>query len=104
MHSQKFSTEGRDTVTHGENTCVERGRSPVELEDFGPDVWNPRGIKILGTPVGSQEFISEVCEEQLQQEGVCGRQFLGGQPAAPDLATLQRFQCGWEDLGLRVAI
>ena len=56
------------------------GVRPVNLEDLGPDVWNPRGIKILGTPVGSQEFIQEVCDERLvaTREGV-----VGGNPLCP---------------------
>ena len=58
---------------------------PANLEDLGPDVWNPRGIKILGTPIGSQEFIQEVCEERLQREGV-----VGGIPWVP--------QCAWQVL------
>ena len=24
---------------------------PVEMVEFGPDVWNPEGVKVLGTPV-----------------------------------------------------
>ena len=62
------------------------GVRPVNLEDLGPDVWNPRGIKILGTPVGYQEFIQEVCEERLQQE----RELWEAIPWVPDL------QCAWQ--------
>ena len=64
------------------------GVRPVNLEDLVPDVWNPRGIKILGTPVGSQEFIQEVCEERLQQE----RELWEAIPWVPDL------QCAWQVL------
>ena len=64
------------------------GVRSVNLEDLGPDVWNPRRIKILGTPVGSQEFIQEVCEERLQQE----RELWEAIPWVPDL------QCAWQVL------
>ena len=38
---------------------------PVDMEDLGPDVWNPEGIKILGTPVGYPEFLSTFVEQRL---------------------------------------
>ena len=33
---------------------------PVGMADLGPDVWNPEGVKVLGTPVRSRVFVHEV--------------------------------------------
>ena len=33
---------------------------PPHMEDFGPEVWNEEGVKILGTPIGSDRFIETV--------------------------------------------
>ena len=70
MHSLKFC-RGRPgySYTRRKHVCGTLRESVLfNLADLGPDVWNPRGIKILGTPVGSQKFIPEVCKERLQQE------------------------------------
>ena len=31
-------------------------------------IWSPRGVKILGTPIGSQEFVRSLGVEWLQEE------------------------------------
>ena len=33
------------------------GTCPPDVADLGEEVWNPAGIKILGTPIGSPEFV-----------------------------------------------
>ena len=38
------------------------------LDDLGPDAWNEEGIKILGTPVGSHQFVSEVSNARVEEE------------------------------------
>ena len=62
------------------------GERPVDLEDLGPDVWNPEGIKILGTPVGHPEFLSTFVEQRLVEE----RKLWDAIPSVPDL------QCAWQ--------
>ena len=42
---------------------------PVDIEDSGPAVWNEEGVKISGTPVGSDRFIEVVTEERPGEEG-----------------------------------
>ena len=42
--------QGKTRVWNREGTC------PAELEDLGEEVWSPRGVKILGTPIGSQRI------------------------------------------------
>ena len=76
---RSFAPEGWDTVAHGENTCVERCGSPVNLDGR----LGPRCVEF-----GSQEFIQEVCEERLQQE----RDLWEAIPWVPD------FQCAWQVL------
>ena len=62
------------------------GERPVDIEDLGPDVWNPEGIKILGTPVGHPEFVSTFVEQRLVEE----RKLWDAIPSVPDL------QCAWQ--------
>ena len=35
----------------------ENGECPEEFAELGPEVWSPEGVKILGTPAGSGEFV-----------------------------------------------
>ena len=35
------------------------GARPPNMDDVGPDLWNPDGIKILGTPVGHDVCVEE---------------------------------------------
>ena len=38
------------------------------MAELGPDVWNPEGVKVLGTPVGSRAFVDEVINKRLREE------------------------------------
>ena len=44
------------------------GMRPPHVEDLGPEVWNEEGVKILGTPIGSDRFNEAVTEERLTEE------------------------------------
>ena len=44
------------------------GVRPPHMEDLGPEVWNVEGVKILGTPIGSDRFIEAVTEERVTEE------------------------------------
>ena len=44
------------------------GVRPPHMEVLGPEVWNEEGVKILGTPIGSDRFIEAVTEERLTEE------------------------------------
>ena len=41
---------------------------PDGVVDLYPEVWSPSGAKILGTLVGSPEFVSNLIEERLDEE------------------------------------
>ena len=38
------------------------------MVELGPEVWNPEGVKVLGTPVGSTRFVEEVVNKRLEEE------------------------------------
>ena len=59
---------------------------PADLADLGLNVWNPLGIKILGTPVGHYEFVANFLAEQLAEE----QRLWDAIPFIPHL------QCSWQ--------
>ena len=61
---------------------------PPNVVDLGAEVWNPEGIKILGTPVGSRQFVHEKVMERVEEE--C--RLWEAIPHVPDL------QCAWQIL------
>ena len=44
------------------------GLCPDEMQQLVPAVWSPCGIKILGAPVGSLEFVARLAQERLDEE------------------------------------
>ena len=61
------------------------GLYPQDMEELGPEVWSPRGVKVPGTPVGSDEFVKEVSDARLEEE----HKLWNAIPWIPDL------QCAW---------
>ena len=41
---------------------------PKRVAELGFDVWNPHSAKILGTPVGSGDFVARLATERLAEE------------------------------------
>ena len=64
------------------------GTVPDNVEELGPAVWQPRGITVLGTPIGSPEYTAERVERKLADERLLWEII----PAVPDL------QCAWQIL------
>ena len=64
------------------------GICPPNVGDLGPEVWNAEGIKILGTPVGSDALVQVASEDRLEEE----RRLWEAIPWVPDV------QCGWQIL------
>ena len=64
------------------------GTMPDNVEELGPDVWLPRGITVLGTPIGSVEYTTEKVERRLAEERLLWESI----SAVPDL------QCAWQIL------
>ena len=56
------------------------------MEDMGPEVWNPQGLKVLATPVGTWQFHEAASQERLAEE----EDFWRCIPWVPDL------QCAWQ--------
>ena len=46
------------------------------MREMGPEVWSPAGLKILGTPVGSAEFVESVIRDRFGE----GTRSLAGHP------------------------
>ena len=66
--------------------CNKSGISPPNVEGLGQQVWSCEGIKVLGTPVGTDEFMSDVVIERARAG--CGRP-LGGCPICTLLSNVQ---------------
>ena len=60
------------------------GTRPADLEDLGPE----EGIKILGTPIGSDQFVADVAQARLEEE----RRLWEAISWVPDT------QCAWQIL------
>ena len=63
------------------------GECPERVEELGPDVWNPQGVKILGTPMGSGDIVARLATDRLAEEKMW--EAVGW---VPDL------QCAWQML------
>ena len=63
----------------GDESAEERAKRVVR------DAWSPTGVKVLGSPIGSAEFIVQLCNERTDEERV----LLDAIPHVPDL------QCAW---------
>ena len=59
---------------------------PEGLAELGPEVWSSEGLKVLGSPVGTPEYIQEAAQERLAVEADFWRKI----PWVPDL------QCAWQ--------
>ena len=64
------------------------GLCPDEMQQLVPAVWSPCGIKILGAPVGSNEFVAKLAQERLDEQ----EKLWNAIPWVPDL------QCAWQIL------
>ena len=69
------------------------GAAPPNIQDLeeqaartGDQVWNPDGIVVLGTPIGSDTFVQAQVSERLDNEAT----FLDQLPGLPDV------QCAWQ--------
>ena len=53
------------TQSHGKTRVWNRvGVCPFDVAELGDEVWSFRGVKILGTPVGSPEFVHAFAMER----------------------------------------
>ena len=61
---------------------------PEDVHILGPEAWQPEGIVVLGTPLGSAQFVSGKLQARVEEE----RRLWEAIPTVPDL------QCGWQIL------
>ena len=71
---------------HNGKTRTWNGEVPERMPEMGPEVWSPAGLKILGTPVGSAEFVESAIRDRLEKE----RDLWQAIPKVHDL------QCAWQ--------
>ena len=62
--------------------------SPRTWKTMGPDVWQLESITVLGTPIGSPQYIEDKMDERISKE----REWWMAIPTIPDL------QCTWQFL------
>ena len=89
MLARELSEHAGIQLNEGKTRVWNRaGVRPTHMEDLGPEVWNEEGVKILGTPIGSDRFIEAVTEERLTE----GRRLWDALAWVPDL------QSAWQIL------
>ena len=64
------------------------GVQPADVALSGPDVWEPQGVMVLGTPIGSPQFTADRLQTRIEEE----RRLWEAIPYVSDL------QCGWQIL------
>ena len=71
--------DGAGIRLHAGKTRVwnKAGICPPNMGDLRPEVWNAEGIKILGTPVGSDAFVQAASEDRLEEERRVGGHSMG---------------------------
>ena len=62
------------------------GIRPPDIDDLGEEVWSPDGVKVLGSPIGTEAFIQSFTDRRLEEE----RRLWNEIPSVPDL------QCAWQ--------
>ena len=43
------------------------GVMPPGMEELGPESWSPGGVEVIGTPVGSDEFVQQFVDQRLSE-------------------------------------
>ena len=52
------------------------------MQELGPEAWQPQGLKVLGTPIGTPEFVSQKMNDRIEDE----RRHWETIPVVPDFA------------------
>ena len=53
------------------------GIRPPDVGELGEDVWDLEGMKIFGTPAGSEEFVQKAIDRRLEDEAKSERSHVG---------------------------
>ena len=86
LEERLFFRAGIRLHTGKTRTWNRAGVVPEGMPELGEDVWNPLGIVVLGTPVGTDEFHQAATQERLAEQEVLWRTI----PHIRDL------QCAWQ--------
>ena len=78
--------QGSDCTMEKRGLGTKKERCLSGCPRWGPVVWSPAGLKILGTPVGSAEFVESAIRDRLEKE----RDLWQAIPKVHDL------QCAWQ--------
>jgi len=62
------------------------GVCPPGMQELGAEVWSPAGVKVLGTPLGTDAYVAQHVAERLADE----KRLWDAIPEVPDL------QCAWQ--------
>ena len=69
-------------VHQGKTRAWNRGGIPPDnIADLGPEVWQSEGITVLGTPIGSEPYVSQKMDQRIAKE----RALWEAIPTVPDL-------------------
>ena len=44
------------------------GRAPEDVQELGTEAWQTQGLKVLGTPIGTPEFVSQKMNDRIEDE------------------------------------
>ena len=75
-------------VASRQNQSMESGIEPDNIAEIGQEVWQPEGITVLGTPIGSDQYTATKMDARIAKE----RRLWDAIPSVPDL------QCAWQIL------
>ena len=69
MASRSFGANGRVQLHQGKTKVWNKsGRPPEDVRTLGSDAWQPTGIRVLGTPIGTAQFVVEAMEARIAEE------------------------------------
>ena len=87
LSEKLFNLAGIQFHSEKTRTWNQAGVIPPNMQDVGEDV-EPNGIKVLGTPIGGEDFVRQASDSRLDEESRLWEAVIW----VPDV------QCGWQIL------
>ena len=88
LSEKLFNLAGIQLHSGKTRTWNQAGVIPPNMQDVGEDVWSPNGVKVLGTPIGGEDFVRQASDSRLDEES----RLWEAVSWVPDV------QCGWQTL------